>query len=106
MLTAKDKAAYSQLKRQLKHKFRLDINDFFALLNEQKGLCAVCKAPIMITNKGYAVDHCHETGTIRGLLCNRCNLGLGLFKDNEDALLEAANYIVRHRTLVIRLLKR
>jgi hypothetical protein len=39
------------------------------------------------------MDHCHQTGTFRGLLCHLCNKGLGLFKDRPDTLLAAARYL-------------
>ena len=57
----------------------------------QGGLCAICgrKQP----EKWLAVDHDHETGVIRGLLCSRCNSGLGQFKDNPDRLRLAADYL-------------
>lgn len=45
------------------------------------------------------IDHCHQTGTIRGFLCDNCNLGLGKFKDCPDLLLAAANYISVRRKL-------
>lgn len=47
--------------------------------------------------KNFEVDHCHLTGKIRGLLCDRCNRGLGYFKDNSKALLNASKYILRIR---------
>jgi hypothetical protein len=43
------------------------------------------------------VDHCHETGLYRGLLCNLCNVGLGAFKDNTDALQKAIGYLNENR---------
>jgi hypothetical protein len=43
--------------------------------------------------KELAIDHCHKTGKIRGLLCKNCNQGLGQFKDNIDLLLSAAKYL-------------
>lgn len=57
-----------------------------ALIDEQNGQCGICSKDITTAS---VVDHCHETGTIRGILCSECNLGLGKFKD-DPALLEAA----------------
>jgi hypothetical protein len=59
---------------------------------EQGGVCAIClsKCP---TGRALAVDHSHLTGKVRGLLCNRCNTGLGSFKDNPARLRKAAEYI-------------
>jgi hypothetical protein len=42
------------------------------------------------------IDHCHTTGKVRGLLCNGCNTGIGMFKESIPALLKAADYIFEH----------
>jgi hypothetical protein len=66
-----------------------------AMLESQGGKCAICGA-----TEGYnfpAVDHCHSTGKIRGILCDRCNRGLGFFKDNVAILRAAADYLERAR---------
>ncbi|SFN89800.1 Recombination endonuclease VII [Geodermatophilus obscurus] len=64
------------------------------MLAEQGGLCAICvKAP------AEHVDHCHETGRVRALLCSNCNGGLGQFKDDPVVLRAAAEYVLRYRAL-------
>ena len=69
-----------------------------AQLAEQGGKCAVCGNG---NGSGrwntFHIDHDHETGGRRGLLCNNCNMGLGHFKDDPDRLRAAADYIERHR---------
>ena len=62
----------------------------------QAGCCAICGTP---TDSLHG-DHDHETGFTRGLLCGPCNRGLGMFKDNPDALRAAANYIEQHAAAV------
>jgi hypothetical protein len=59
---------------------------------EQDGKCAVCHEVA-----GLHVDHCHAKGSVRGLLCVRCNRGLGYFKDKPELLKRAAAYLVRSR---------
>ena len=59
----------------------------------QDGKCAICKQPCM-TGKALAVDHNHETGKVRKLLCSKHNQGLGLYGDDPILLLEAANYLI------------
>lgn len=75
-------------------KYGITIEDYNNLFIKQNGKCAICKSSF--TGRGspiFDVDHCHETGIVRGLLCVKCNLGLGSFKDNIDALSEAINYL-------------
>jgi hypothetical protein len=80
---------------------KYDINSLLykRLLNKQKGLCAVCKSKEQgrdhRSNKKIklAVDHCHKTGKIRGLLCGNCNRGLGIFKDSREILQSAIIYL-------------
>lgn len=59
---------------------------------EQLGLCAICHKPEDIK---LAVDHCHDTGKIRGLLCKRCNMGIGLLGDSPEITLNATLYLQR-----------
>lgn len=58
-------------------------------LEEQGGKCAICgKIPRIFT-----VDHNHETGCVRGILCSNCNTGIGLFKESEENLVSAIEYL-------------
>ena len=59
----------------------------------QSGLCAICGAELALTGRDTHVDHDHETGKVRGILCFRCNLGLGYFRDNCDFLTSAIHYL-------------
>ena len=52
---------------------------------EQLGQCAICRCDIS-TGKDCHIDHCHDTDIVRGLLCNKCNNGLGMFNHNKDIL--------------------
>ena len=56
--------------------------------------CAICgtRKP---GKKGFHVDHCHSGGQVRGVLCHGCNVGLGMFQDNPERLLRAAEYLTR-----------
>lgn len=63
------------------------------LFDKQEGRCAICSRHESEFNRRLAVDHCHATGAIRGLLCSPCNRGLGLFRDNQERLIKAAQYI-------------
>lgn len=80
----------------LKRSFGITADDYDALEIAQGGVCAIC---YQSDNKRLAVDHCHETNTVRGLLCQSCNLSLGRMGDDPDRLRRAAAYIERHPKL-------
>lgn len=61
----------------------------------QAGLCAICTEP-MNPYSGTNVDHCHSTGKVRGLLCDRCNRGLGQLKDDPFTVHSALAYLEVH----------
>lgn len=82
-------------------KFKKD--DYLALLITQNNLCAICKQPESVINastntkpKRLAIDHCHKTGKIRGLLCHKCNVSLGSFNDSIETLQSAIDYLKQH----------
>lgn len=84
------KAASSQLAWYRRTKYGVTQEQFDIMLEMQKGKCAICPQPAI------AVDHCHVTGRVRGLLCRKCNSGLGFFNDSPD-LVEAALRYLRGR---------
>lgn len=76
----------------------------YAQLLEMRGeaKCAICGYEEDIKSsrgrtRRLVIDHDHETGIVRDLLCNRCNKALGLFRDEVEILLAAAQYLVKHR---------
>jgi hypothetical protein len=81
--------------------FGIDRKQFGDMLLAQNGCCAICKQPETATRNGrikaLAVDHCHETGKIRSLLCVQCNTGLGKFKDDRNLMLAAIKYLDHHK---------
>lgn len=83
--------------KDLKRLFNLTPEQYDAILSEQGGVCSICKTPPK--GKHLAVDHCHTTGEIRGLLCNDCNIGLGYFQDNPDYLLAAITYLTHYKNM-------
>lgn len=105
----KVKAARKQRHQETKHERRvnnlkqlygIDDTDYDRMLVEQGGCCAICgsKDHKNSRTKYFAVDHCHSTGVVRGLLCNSCNKGIGLLQDNPEVLKAAAGYLERQKT--------
>lgn len=77
-------------------KYNITLQDFEALFSLQGGACAICGTTDYSERMVYAklvVDHCHITGSVRGLLCKSCNIGLGEFKDDASILLAAVEYL-------------
>lgn len=74
--------------------YGMTLEDYERLLAAQGNACAICKTDAGTQSHGrLQVDHCHSTGEVRGLLCGRCNRGLGMFSDSPDALKAALRYL-------------
>lgn len=83
----------NKLASELRNRFGIDAHAYEELLAKQEGVCAVCRRKERIAGRRLAVDHCHKTGAVRGLLCQACNTGLGKFEDNPVLLARAAQYL-------------
>lgn len=89
---------------QLQHRFGITIEQYEEKVAIQDNKCAICKKPEAAKDqksqliKALAVDHCHKTGKIRGLLCQKCNHGLGNFLDKIEYLNEAISYLKLYET--------
>jgi hypothetical protein len=77
-------------KADLKRLYGISVAEYDALLAKQGGVCAICRRR---PKRRLCVDHCHLTGTIRGLLCHSCNLGLGSMKEDQASLVAALAYL-------------
>lgn len=89
----KDKINPKLFGYSIKRRYNLSVEEFESLLISQKYMCAICETTRCSSGRNFAVDHCHTTGKIRGLLCSSCNTGLGQFKDNKLLLQKAINYL-------------
>jgi hypothetical protein len=63
------------------------------MLAKQGNMCAICCTPKTASIKRFAVDHCHSSGRVRGILCARCNSILGHSRDNIETLKAAIRYL-------------
>ena len=88
---AKNKEKIKETKMQ--RKFGISLKEKQKIFELQGNMCAICKCTENGRERDWDVDHCHITGTIRGILCSNCNRALGLFQDNKQNLLRAASYL-------------
>ena len=97
-----EKRRYAAIKektreRHLVRKYGVDLAEYERMLKEQCGACAICGKR---QTRSFDVDHCHETGKVRGLLCTSCNRLLGHSGDNPKNLIAATAYLIRSGAIV------
>ena len=87
-----------QLKNRLITKYKMTLEEFYAMVEKQDNKCAICLQPETHQKNGtLSVDHDHDTGKIRDLLCDRCNNGIGCFRENPEFLARAVAYLNKHK---------
>lgn len=91
--SCKDCKRAQNKKHVLKKRFNISLDEYKEMLEIQDGKCAICKN--VTTIRQLAVDHCHKTGGIRGLLCTSCNTAIGGFKDSSTLLNRAILYLTK-----------
>ena len=74
----------------LKRNFGITEEQYDEMVKSQNGVCAICKR---VGARRLAVDHCHTTNNVRGLLCHKCNRGIGNFNDSTELLRNAISYL-------------
>jgi len=86
-------------------KYGLTIDKYLEMHDTQNGVCKICFQeeksidPKTKRIRRLAVDHCHETGKVRALLCSKCNAGLGHFMDNIENMQKAIEYLILHKRI-------
>ncbi len=95
---AKHPKQYERCRRasHMRKKYGITLSEYDAIVQAQAGLCPICRRVLSDTDpRGFRphVDHCHETGKTRGVLCGRCNRGLGTFKDSIVLMRNAIEYL-------------
>ena len=80
--------------------YGITIEDYNYLLEKQGYHCAICHTDTPTNKRGniqnFSVDHCHTTGKVRGLLCSKCNIAIGLLQDSSIVAQRATNYLKEH----------
>jgi hypothetical protein len=86
-----------QRKWHLQKTYGLSLELFQQMFENQEGLCGVCGCLMnnakLVSNSKCCVDHCHNTGVVRGLVCHACNKGMGALKDDPWILQGAVNFL-------------
>ena len=81
---------------ELVRTYGITLEMYNKMLVDQNFCCAICGKHNSNFKKQLSVDHDHETGAVRGLLCHHCNTGIGMFKDNTEILKKATNYLEKN----------
>jgi hypothetical protein len=96
-----ERAAGNRRRTNLAKNYGLTVAEYDAMLRAQGGVCAICNRPERAMREGKVVrmpvDHDHETGAVRGLLCHTCNRAIGLLGDDTALMRRAISYLLRHR---------
>lgn len=86
------KSRPSQESLRLQRQYGITLDDYNDLLSRQGGVCAICQMAAL-GRKKLSVDHCHATGRVRGLLCQKCNVSIGMVGDDAGLLRRAIEYL-------------
>lgn len=78
---------------KLKRAYGISYQEYLHMLEAQQNACAICGIEKENVSRAFAVDHCHDTGKVRGLLCNNCNTGIGNLRDDIGLLERAIVYL-------------
>ena len=88
----------SNRERRLYYKYGITLDDYAEMAESQDYKCAICgKHHNGDDDRLLAVDHCHSSGKVRGLLCMQCNVGLGNFNDDTDLIKKAIRYLEENK---------
>lgn len=91
-----ERARLNKRRRDLRARYGMTLESWQELFQQQGSQCAICRSPSP-GKRTWHTDHCHATGKVRGVLCQRCNTALGQVRDDVDILRRAADYLEHHR---------
>lgn len=83
---------------RIKRKYNISFEEYSKIIESQNNKCCICGDELKSGSGGKAVDHCHNSNKIRGILCQPCNVTLGLLKENINTLKSMITYLELHKT--------
>jgi hypothetical protein len=86
-------SGYDREDQIMRRTYGISMQEFDELVEFQGGKCAICFKPLDAINRRANIDHCHDTGKVRGILCTGCNTGIGHLGDNIEGLKKALYYL-------------
>jgi hypothetical protein len=92
-----DKGKINRKKKHLRSKYNLSLVEYNEKLKQQNHKCAICGTDEIDLDRSLCVDHNHETNVVRELLCNSCNTGIGMFKEDISIFQKAIAYLKKHK---------
>ena len=78
----------SARRRLLRHRYGLELEEVEQMIEDQNNKCKICGLEFSVCKKTPSVDHCHDTGKVRGILCSKCNTFLGWYEKNINVITE------------------
>lgn len=93
-----DGKKYGRIQNWKRYGIKITHEEYMKKFDNQNGSCAICKIKQEDLKMALAVDHNHETGQIRGLLCSSCNLAIGNLKDSHENAFSAFKYLINNET--------
>lgn len=90
---AKKRCLKKEKDRHLRKKYGINLTEYNQMLDDQHHGCKICGKDKQQNGKDLAVDHCHSTGKVRGLLCSNCNAALGYFEEDQNRMRLAMQYL-------------
>lgn len=95
-LSKTSKTSPEKREEWLKHIYGISNLDYNKMLLNQNGLCAICGVSQLELETVLVVDHHHDSGEVRELLCHSCNSGLGMYRENPNLFSKASQYLTKH----------
>lgn len=86
-------------KYTIKQIYGITVYDYYDMLESQNNKCKLCDTKEPGGKGRWHIDHCHDSGRVRGLLCHTCNTGIGLLQEDPELLCKAALYIKQEGNL-------